>query len=195
MTMSPYIKNLCKNLYFQLHKIGSIRKYLSFDVSKILITSLILSKLDFCNSLLAGLPKESIHHLQILQNIAAKIITQRRKHDHVTPILKELHWLPIAERIIYKVCLTCYKSINNMSPNYLTNMVTQYLPSRSLRSSIDTTILCKPNIKYKSYGQRSFHYFGPHVWNDIPKTIRESKSVESFKQKLKTYLFNKVYNI
>ena len=194
MSMKSHVSNLCKNLYLQLKKIGSIRKYLSVDVTKTLITSLILSRLDYCNSLLAGVPDEQLQQLQRVQNIAAKIISKKLKHDHVTPILKELHWLPVKERVIYKVCLTCYKCVNDLSPDYLKQLLTPYVPRRALRSSSDKTALLKPKINYKSYGQRSFSYFAPLVWNRLPKTIREAGNLEIFKKKLKTYLFSSYFD-
>jgi len=194
MSMKSHVSNLCKSLYLQLKKIGSIRKYLSVDVTKTLITSLILSRLDYCNSLLAGVPDEQLQQLQRVQNIAAKIISKKLKHDHVTPILKELHWLPVKERIIYKICLTCYKCVNDLSPDYLKQLLTPYVPPRALRSSSDKTTLLKPKINYKSYGQRSFSYFAPLVWNRLPKTIREAGNLESFKKKLKTFLFSSYFD-
>ena len=153
-----------------------------------------MSWIDYCNSLLAGVPDEQLQQLQRVQNIAAKIITKKLKHDHVTPILKELHWLPVKERITYKICLTCYKCLHDLSPNYSQQLLTLYVPPRMLRSSCDKTTLVKPKTNYKSYGQRSFSYFAPLVWNRLPKTIREAENLEIFKKKLKAFLFSSYFD-
>ena len=132
MSMFSFVSNLCKNLYFQVRKISSIRKYINHNVAKTLVTTLILSRIDYCYSLLAGLPKQQLQRLQNLQNNAAKLITLKRKRDHVTPMLIELHcWLNINDRICYKICLFCFKCLNNMAPEYLTGMLRVYTPSWS----------------------------------------------------------------
>ena len=195
MSMSSFVSELCKLLYFQLRKISHVRKFLSRAVTKTLVTSFVLSRLDYCNSLLAGLPNDIIQPLQNVQNHAARIITLKRKRDHVTPLLKELHWLPVKERICYKICLLCYKCLNNMAPEYLSNFLKIYVPSRTLRSADDKTTLVKPSKNYVTFGQRSFNYVAPNEWNKLPKNIREARSIDSFKKQLKHHLFTTYYQI
>ena len=180
-------------MYFQLRKIGNIRDCLTESVTKTLVTSLILSKLDYCNSLLVGLPIETINRLQTVQNNAARLVFRKRKYDHVTPLLYELHWLPVSKRIDYKVCVFCYKTINNMAPMYMSTMIQTYTPARNLRSSNDSTVLVNPSYRYVHCGKRSFAYYGPYVWNQLPKHIREAGTLSTFKQLLKHYLFLKAY--
>ena len=194
MSMFSFVSNLCKNLYFQVRKISSIRKYINHNVAKALVTTLILSRIDYCNSLLAGLPKQQLQRLQNLQNNAARLITSKRKRDHVTPMLIELHWLNINDRICYKICLFCFKCLNNMAPEYLTGMLRVYTPSRSLRSANDRTILVKPHKNYVAYGKRSFSYVAPTMWNRLPRYTRESDSIETFKRQLKHHLFTTTYS-
>ena len=194
MSMSSYINYICKSLHFQLRNISALRQYLNENVTKCLATSLILSKLDYCNSLLAGLPCSQINRLQVIQNNAARLISKTKKRDHITPILKELHWLPVKERITYKLCVLCHKCINNTAPTYLSTEIKLYTPARSLRSSADTTILQTKDNNYKFYGKRSFTYLGPRVWNELPKHLRDITSVDSFKGQLKHHLFMKAYS-
>ena len=193
LTMSPFVNKLSKDLFFQLKKISNIRRFLTEDTTKALVTSLILSKLDYCNSLLAGVSNELLQQLQKIQNFAARLIKLTSKRDHITPILKDLHWLPVKERITYKISLFCFNCINNQAPSYLSDCLNCYVPTRKLRSSNDTTTLVQANRKYKYYGQRSISYCGPLVWNKLPKSIREVETAAVFKRKLKTHLFESYY--
>ena len=119
MTMLPQINALCKVMYFQIKRISFIRPYLNHHVTKTLVTSLVLSKLDYCNALLSGLSGNQMSKLQIVQNSAARLIEESKKRDHAKPLLKKLHWLPVQERVKYKVALMCFKCINNIAPIYL----------------------------------------------------------------------------
>ena len=193
MSMRSAVSSLCKSMYFQIRKIGNVRQYLTENVTKQLISSLVLSKMDYCNSLYAGLPDEIIGRIQKVQNNAARVIFKKRKRDHVTPLMIELHWLPVKQRIVYKICVIVYKSLNGISPSYLTSKLHLYTPTRSLRSSSDKTTLVQPDAHYKYFGHRSFSYLGPLRWNNLPRHIREAESLTVFKKKLKHHLFTASY--
>ena len=163
--------------------------FFSNDTAQKLATSLIFSKLDYCNSLLFGLPQNKIQRLQSFQNNAARLILQKRKHEEATPLLKELHWLPIQKRVFYKAATMVFKCRSHTAPAYLLNKITPYRSGRgNLRSSNDQTKLSVPRTKTKS-GERSFSYFGPTIWNGLPRDLRECDSCDSFKRELKTFLF------
>ena len=134
MTMKPHISNVIRSSSFQLRNISRIRKYLSRDATEQIIHSFITSRLDNNNALLYGLPANQLYRLQKIQNTAARILTFSRKSCHITPILKELHWLPINQRIIFKLLLIVYKCTNNVAPSYVTELLSKYLPTRTLRS-------------------------------------------------------------
>ncbi len=110
------------------------------------------------------------------------------KFDSVTPILCELHWLPIEHRITYKIALLVYKCLQGNGPSYLTNLLHKYEPGRVLRST-QSEILMVPRINL-AYGGRSFSYAAPKVWNSLPVSVRKSGTVCTFKKHLKTHLFN-----
>ena len=106
-----------------------------------MIHAFVTSKLDYCHSLLSGLSQNQIQRLQYVQNSAARLLTGTRKYDSITPILKELHWLPMAERIDFKILLLTFKSLHNMAPIYLRELLSPYIPLRTLRSSSKSSLV------------------------------------------------------
>ena len=107
------------------------------------------------------------------------------------PLFKELHWLPLSYRVNYKICLFVYKIVNLHAPQYLNDMLTVYKPARNLRSVNDQTKLIVPRFNFSFLGQ-CFRVYAPKVWNDLPRSIRESTTITSFKSQLKTYFFQKL---
>ena len=147
---------------------------------------------DYCNSVLYGIPKYQRDKLQRMQNIAARMISGTRSTDHITPILKNLHWLPVEARINFKILLITYKILNGQSTSYLEPIIQEYHSLRTLRSST-RSLLCVPSIKSNSYGGRAFSATAPKLWNSIPEYIKRAETVETFKIRLKTFLFQKHY--
>ena len=154
--------------------------------------STLSAKLDNYNSLLYGLPDSYIRLLQRAQNSAARLITQAKKRDHITPILKHLHWLPVMYRIQFKILLLTYKSIHGLAPSYLTELIELNNRSRSLRPSLHVSLKV-PRTRLKSYGDRSFSYSSSILWNQLPAHIRSAPTIQTFKSKLKTHLFERAY--
>ena len=110
--------------------------------------------------------------------------------DHIHPILETLHWLPVTHCIQYKITTICFNSISGTSPQYLSDLLQPYTPARQLRSASDTRTFVTPRVNTKTFGERSFSYAGPSVWNNLPETHRHSDSASTFKAALKTHLFN-----
>ena len=192
LTMAGHVSNVCRSCYMHLHQISQIRPYLTQDAAATIVHSLITSRLDYVNSLLYGLPEYLIKRLQLVQNNAARLILRKRKHDSATPLLKSLHWLPVPQRIEYKINLLTYKALNNLAPKYLSNLLVPYNPSRSLRSSTKG-YLTEKKARLKKAGDRSFSVCGPKLWNKLPEIVSKSDSLESFKVALKTHLFREAY--
>ena len=190
LTFQHHINHVCKLAYLELRRISSIRHYLSTDATKTLICAFVLSRIDYCNSLLAGSPKCLLDKLQRLQNNAARLIFRSKKFDHVTPLLRPLHWLPISERIDYKLSTMAFSVVNESSPQYLSELLHIYTPSRQLRSSADAKLLKIPLYRHRTSGDRSFSFQAASVWNTLPISLRHSDSLESFKTGLKTHLFS-----
>ena len=128
------------------------------------------------------------HNIHKLYDYAARLITGTSKFQHITPILHELHWLPVSERIKFKIMLFVWKCIHSSAPGYLNNLLTFYHRDSRLRKLHDSTTLTTP-ICNKSIGQGAFGYSGPHLWNKLPQEIRQSDSVTTFRKCLKTELF------
>ena len=125
-----------------------IRKFLSAEHTKILVNAFVTSRLDNCNSLLYGLPSGLLHKLQLVQNCAARLILGGGEYDHITPLLRELHWLPVEHRINFKLLLITFKALNNLAPSYISNLLHLYTPNRLLRSSSKFQLQVPPsNLK------------------------------------------------
>ncbi|GFR70345.1 reverse transcriptase-like protein [Elysia marginata] len=127
-----------------------------------------------------------------MQNKAAKLITQVKARDHVQPILRELHWLPVKERICFKIAITVFKCLNGLSPPYLSELLKSYLPNRSLRF-MKENLLVIPTTNLK-LGERAFSVGGPMIWNSLESHARKSPTMAAFNESLKTKLFKRSLN-
>ena len=191
--MDKHVTNICISAYTELGRISSVRHLLTVNVTKTLLSTFVLSKLDYCNSLLCGSPKFILDKLQRVQNSAARLVKKFRKCDYVQPLLLNLHWLPVRSRSDYKVSTLCFNTFTKSSAVYIAQLLSVYTPSRHLRSSSDTCTLRIPFVKTKSFGQRAFFLTGPAQWNLLPYGFRHSKSYPALKTALKTHLFRSTY--
>ena len=193
-SLKDHVANVCRSINFNLYSIGKIRKYLDRPTVEKLVNATITSRLDYCNSLMFGIPKDLMSQLQKRQNHAARVITQWRKYDHITPDLVDLHWLPVKQRIDFKILLLTYKALNGLAPAYIRELLTLYTPARTLRS-MDNNLLEPPKCRLEYFGKRSFAAAAPVLWNDLPLHIKQSPSVDIFKSRIKTRLFQLAYFI
>ena len=194
---SPYwfdahIAKFCRSINFNLHSVGKIRKYLDGPTAEKIINATVTSRLDYCNSLLYGAKQSHIHRLQCCQNNAARIISKRRKCDHISPVLRELHWLPAEHRISYKILFLTYKALNGHAPQYLTALISKYVPPRPLRSE-DQYLLNSPRWGLETFGKRAFSKAAPTLWNSLPLSVKQAPFIYSFKTRLRAYIFNKAF--
>ena len=192
-SFDQHIKEITKITFYYLRNIAKIRSFLSTADAEILIHAFVLSRLDYCNALFSGLPRESTKSLQMVQNAAARVLTRTRKFDHITPILASLHCLPLLLRSDFKVLLMTYKTEHSIAPSYMSDLFTPYIPTQALRSQ-NSGLLMVPRIKKKSAGCKAFSYRAPFLWNNLPADIRQSGSVDAFKSKLKTHFFDLAFN-
>ena len=192
MQMAHHVNSVVKTCNFHLYRIGRIRRYISTTACKTLVQNLVVARMDYACSLLTGIPSILLQKLQLIQNRAARIITRTKSRDHITPILHQLHWLPVYCRINFRLMVHVYKCLHNASPSYLTEMLSLYQPGRSLRSSKDDSLLTQSRTN-KAIGCRDFRHVGPSLWNALPKAVRDSSTITIFKRNLKTFYFTQHY--
>ena len=173
MSHKLQISSTLKAVYCQIRNIGKIRKYLTKDAAQLITHSLVISRLDMCNSLIYGIPHHQLHRLQLAQNTAACIITLTKKRSHITPVLIDLHWLPVKQRIEFKLLIFVFKSLHGSAPSYL---------------SANLHLLQEPRSN-NSFGDRSFAICTPKLWNHLPTNIKNCSTLSTFKTALKTHLF------
>ena len=174
-----------------LQRIKMIQKYLTKDTANTLALGLVISHLDYCNAILAGFPDTGISCLQRIQNICAKTVLGPDKYESSTRCHLELHWLPIQKRIKHKVLTFVHKSLNNQAPEYIRSLLKEYQPRRvGLRSDAQSyKRLTVPRTYRKTFAARSFSCIAPTWWNDLPIYLKMIEDTETFKKKLKTYLY------
>ena len=191
LTMSSHVNAVCRSSYCQLRQLRSVIRSVSVDAARTLVQAFVASRIDYCNSLLYGVADGLVQRLQSVQNAAARLVTGTSRRDHITPILRQLHWLPLRQRIEFKVAVLTFRSLHQLAPAYLTDYC-QFLSDsgrRQLRSA--TAMTCIVPHTHNSFGDRSFAVAGPRLWNSLPAQLRLSDSLNTFRQNLKTYLFGR----
>ena len=171
LSMNKHVIKICQTAYFELKRISLIRRFLTEDTTKTLVTSSILIRLDYCNCLFMGTPNSVIRPLQKILNFAARLVLLAPCHHHSTPLLEKLHWLPISECIKYKVACMCFSAINGSGPAYLSELVHVYTPSCTLHSSSDTRMLEIQQYKHKTHGFHTFSCLDPTFGIHSYKTL------------------------
>ena len=180
LSFGPQIDRVICACYQLLRDISSIRRFLTEDEIKSLVNSVVVARIDNCNSVYAGLSAHHILRLQRLQNSCARVIYGVGRRNHVSELLKKLHWLPIRQRIVFKVLCLIFKCIHGTAPSYLSDILPLTHENRFVRI---------PRTK-TSYGDQAFSRLGPMYWNALPTHIRIIPGIVTFKSKLKHYLFS-----
>ena len=193
LSFHEQISNVCRSAFLEMRRIASIRRCLSTSTCAQLVSALIISRLDYCNAIYGGLTNEEVARLQRIQNCAARLVLRKRKYDHVTPLLKQLHWLPVLSRVQFKIATFAYRHFDGTLPAYLSHSLTTYCPPRNLRSSKENTLV-PPECNLKSAGERAFYFLAPSIWNALPSYIRNQHTLEDFKARLKTHLFRQAFD-
>ena len=197
LSMASHVSRTVSTCFFQLRQIKSIRRNLPIEAAKTLVNAFVVSRLDYCNSTFAGLPGYQFCRLQSVMNAAVRLIFGTPRFTHITPLLRDkLHWLRYPERVEYKLCVIVYKALHDMAPSYIQELcipVNRIERRSTLRGSSDE-LLILPCTATKR-GERAFCCAGPSAWNKLPRSIRLSPTLGTFRQRLKTHLFQLSYPV
>lgn len=192
MSLEHHVKLLLKNCFFQLRNISKLTSMVSKHELEMIIHAFVSSRLDYCNSLFTCLNMKLLTRLQLVQNSAARLLTRTNRRQHITLILKSLHWLPIKYRIDFKILILTFRALHGQAPPYIADLIQPYSSARSLRSA-GQNLLMVPRTRFKTRGDRSFQAVAPKLWNRLPLLLRSLDSVDAFKKQLKTFFFKQAF--
>ena len=197
LSMRDHVSRLCRTSYYQLRQLRVIRRSLTTRACTQLVHALVNSRLNYCNSLLSGITDQLLSQLQSVLRASARLVLQRRKFDPISNNIREkLHWLPIQQRIIYKLCLFVFRCLRGEAPAYLCEMLTPLSGVhllRLLRSAAHGNLHI-PRTRTRTFGPRSFSVSGPSSWNKLPDNLKNIElTLQVFKSQLKTHLFHQAY--
>ena len=192
LSFDQHIQNIVKTSNFHIRALRHIRPYLDKRVANTVACSIVTTRIDYCNSLLYGTSAANIKKLQRVQNTLARVVSGARRRDSITPILMDLHWLPIEQRISYKVALITHKVLLEQQPKYLAELAVKYQPTRHLRSSTQSR-LTKPSGLTSKVGRQAFSSSSEETWNALPVCLRDIDDTTTFKKRLKTHFFAAAY--
>jgi hypothetical protein len=195
LNLKEHVQRKVKVAAGNIRKISCIRKYIDLDTAKLLATSLVLTHLDYSNSVLSGLPQSTLNKLQRVQNWAAKVVLCRTKYDSASDALKTLHWLPIKHRIDFKIACLVHKSLHGAAPTYLSDLLNVRTFSRATRMQGNSGVILEVPFTRKKFADRAFSVYGPKLWNSLPDYLRSIEDFAYFKKQLKTVLFKDAFNI
>ena len=190
------INHVVRVASYHLRNISFVKKYLDEKTVHMLIHNHVISRLDYCNSIYYGLPNYLLKKMQYVINRAARLIKGLPSHERITPVLIELHWLPIKARIIYKICTLTYQVLKCGEPKYLKDHLHDFYVDTSmvLRHNDDQNRLVEPRSN-TNLGFRAFARCAPRLYNKLPICIKNCENLSTFKKKLKTHLFNDAYDV
>ena len=192
--MRTRVKRTMSHCFAALRQLRQIRSSVPPATFLSLVVTLVLSRLDYGNAVLIGLPAYLVRRLQTVLYAAAGLIYHIRSADHITDALASLHWLHVPEWIEYKVAVLTYNILHRSAPQHLGPLVpVADLPSSRTLCSAGTNRLLVPPVRLSTVGNRAFTVAGPRVWNTLPEDVTTSQSLTMFCRHLKTWLFRKSY--
>ena len=186
LSFDQHVGNIVKSSNYNIRSLRYIRPILDKTVANTIACIIVSTRLDYCNALLYNTSAKNIQRLQRVQNTLARVVAGTKRRDHVRPVLRDLHWLPVTQRIEYKVALVTHKVLSTRQPHYLHSLVTEYNPARHLRSQ-GQRLLARPSGLTSAMTSRSFTRAAEAVWNSLSETVRKVDSDYGFKKLLKNY--------
>ena len=195
LSMNAHVYNIARTCYFELRRLAPIRRFLTSTATATLVSAFVLSRIDYCISLLFGSTHDVTSHLQRMQNYAVRVILCIPKSSSMSTHLKSPHWLPVKVRSTYEIACLCYHCHSSTAPSYVTDMLHRKPSHTRITRSSSCTMphLNRPAHSKATLGDRSFSFASYYVWNSIPNDVRCAPSLSSSKSRLKTFLFCSVY--
>jgi len=196
LSMDPHVRNVARGCFYQLRQLRCVRRSLPTDARHTVAVAFIASRVDYCNGLLYGVSAAVIRRLQMVLNAAARLVVGAGKFEHITPTLRDvLHWLPVRQRILYKVAATAFDCIRGTGPAYFKHVCTPVadVSGRAHLRSAERYDMLIPRTR-TDFGRRSFQVAAPTVWNSLPVQLRSTLiSRRQFRDGLKSHLFTEAY--
>ena len=196
LTMTVHVNHVVRSCFYQLRQLRSVRRCLPFEAQRTLVHAFVASRLDYCNAILYGVAACHINRLQVVLNAAARLITGAGRREHITPVLRDvLHWLPVPQRITFKIAVLAFDCVRGTGPTYFGDVCVPLadIPGRANLRSAERGDLRVPSTT-TAIGKRSFRVAAPTVWNSLPSHLRvKTLSRQQFRAGLKTYLFKAAY--
>ena len=195
LNMKTHIARTSRACFYHLRRLRAVRSRLGQNIAARLVSAFVLSRVDYCNAILAGLPASTLAPLQKVINAAARLVLNLKPHDHITAALRALHWLPIKQRIDYKLCLLVHLALIGHAPVYLSELLLPVanIPARSSLRSADNQLLDVPRTRL-AIGDRAFAVVATRAWNRLPSELRLTTNTVHLKNQLKTYLFVEAFH-
>ena len=184
--------SVLKACFFHIHALRHIRASLTTEASKTIAAAIVGSRLDFCNSLLTGTSVSNLTRLQLVQNTLAWVVAKKPRFCRITPVLSDLHWLPVRHRISFKIATIAFRVLQFQQPSYLASLIPKYVPTQALRSSSSLSI-CVPPRKTTMASSKLFSSVASNIWNALPNHIPSIPALPAFRRALKHHLFLLAY--
>jgi len=193
--MRSHVTKTVSGCFAVLRQLRIVRRSVSRSIFQSLAVSLILSQLDHGNATLSGIPQYLLKRLQSVMNLAARLVFSSSGYDHITPLLRQLHWLKAAERIDFKLAVLVYKCLHGAAPSYLADelcLSADLSPRLRLRSAPSSSLVVR-RTRLSTIGDIAFLVSAARVWNDLPQHVTSASSLSTFSRHLKTHLFRRCF--
>ena len=189
LSMDVHVAAVCRSGYYQLRQLRPLTRSLSTAAAETVVHAFIATLLDYCNAVLYGVSDRLMCRLQSVQNAAVRLVTGARRYDHITPIPRQLHWLPVRQCVLFKIAVLVFQCLGGQAPSYLSDDCQPVSDSRPRRLRSSDSLSCVVRRAHNTYGDRCFATAGPPVWNSLPAELQQCSSLRQFKRCLKTFLF------
>jgi hypothetical protein len=197
LTMVAHVNHVVTGCFYQLRQLRSVRRCLPFEARRALVTAFVSSRLDYCNAILYDIAACNMNRLQVVMNAAARLVTGTGRYEHITPVIRDvLHWLPVKQRIDFKIAVLAFNCIRGTGPAYFNDVCIPLsdISGRAGLRAAERGDLFVPSTKTMT-GRRSFRVAAPTIWNSLPQHLHDKTlSRQQFKNGLKTHLFKAAYN-